>query len=127
MKGGENMKNLKLSRHLTNPGRPYLNITADELQDFFSRGYSRVIKERCKNGYNLTDLQRTILVANHHTKTDDTLLIVDLLMFALATIEDMQLTISDLEKVLREMEKQIDEQNNEQEQQEIEEEENINE
>lgn len=122
MKGGENMKNLKLSRNLKNPGRPYLNITADELKEYFSIGYARVIKERCKNGYNVTDLQRSILVANHHTKTDDTLYIVDLLMFALATIEDLQVTVSDLEKVIRELEKDFDNQ-----EQEIEKEENINE
>lgn len=122
MKGGENMKNLKLSRHLKNPGRPYLNITADELQEFFSKGYARIIKEKCKNKYNLTDLQRSILIANHNTKTDDILYIVDLLMFALATIEDLQLTVSDLEKVIQELEKDFDKQ-----EQEIEKEENINE
>lgn len=120
MKGGEIMKNLKLSKFLSNPGRPYLNITPDELQEYFSKGYARVIKEKCKNNYNLTDLQRSILVANHNTKTDDTLYVVDLLMFALATIEDLQLTVSDLEKVIQELEKDFDNQ-----QQEIKKEENI--
>lgn len=122
MKGGENMKNLKLSKHLTNPGKMYIKITADELNEFFSKGYARVIKERCGKSYDLTELQRCVLVANHHTKTDDTLYIVDLLMFALATIEDLQVTVSDLEKVIQELEKDFDNQ-----EQEIEKEENINE
>ena len=98
------MESKKISRLLKNPGKLYIKMNNTELEEFFSKGYANVIKNRCKEAYTITDLRRGILQANHLVVNDDHRHIVDLLMFALGKLEDSQQTINDLEQIIAEFE-----------------------
>lgn len=100
------MENLKLTRFMKN--LTFSNITKEELDDFFSTGYTKLAKERCAKNYTMFDYKQGILKANHLVKNDDTRHIVDLMMFALAKIEDLQLTVSSLEEIIKDFEKSVE-------------------
>lgn len=76
-----------------------------ELSDFFSKGLARLTKDKCYKAYNMEDFRRGILEANSRPKNNDiNVRIVDLMLFALANIEDLEFTIADFEKILAEIE-----------------------
>ena len=86
-------------------------MTNDELAEFFSNGYARLTKEKCKNTYTLTEFRRGILMANHIANNDDLRYIVDLMMFSLGQIEDLQQIKTDYEQIISEYEKHSKEEN----------------
>ncbi len=94
------------SKNMRNPGKAYIKITSDELNDFFSKGLARITKEKCKNFYNLTDFRRCIVIANHLATNDEQHHIVDLMLFALGQLEDMKQTIDDLQYIIKDLENQ---------------------
>lgn len=100
-----NNYNKNISRYLKNPGKMFIKMTNDELAEFFSKGYARLTKEKCQNTYTLTEFRRGILMANHIANNDDLRYIVDLLMFALGKIEDLQQIKTDYEQIISEYEK----------------------
>ncbi len=99
--------NKKLSQFMKNPGKMYIKMTADELSEFFSTGYPRLTKERCKNFYTLTNFRRGILQANHFVRLDEDRHTVDLMMFALGQIEDLTQTIKDLQEIIKNYENEL--------------------
>ena len=92
---------------MTNTNILYTGISQDKLDTFFSTGYTRVLKERCYNGYNMYDYKQGILEANSCIRIEQNRHTVDLMLFALGKIEDQEKTISDLEQTIREIEKDI--------------------
>lgn len=100
------MENLKITRFMDNPKVMYIKITHAQIDDFFSKGHAKVLKDRCTKAYSMFDFKRGILEANHLVKTDENRHTVDLLMFALGTIEHLEQTIKDLEKVVEEITKE---------------------
>lgn len=99
------MENLKLTQFMKKPNKMYIKITKEELDEFFSTGYTKTLKERCNNAYTMFDFKQGILEANHLAVKDEQRHTVDLMMFALAKIEDLQLTISSLEETIQDFEK----------------------
>lgn len=93
--------NKKLSQFMTNPGKMYTKMTSDELIEFFSTGYARLTKEKCKSTYTLTNFRRGILQANHLIRLDEDRHTVDLMMFALGQIEDLTQTVRDLQEIIK--------------------------
>lgn len=100
------MNNKKLSVFWKNPGKAYMSMNSDDLNDVFSKGYANVVKSRCKKAYTMTDLKLAILQANQAAKTDTNIYTVDLMLFALGKLEDYEETLYELEKVLEELEKE---------------------
>lgn len=98
------MHNKELSKILRNPGKMYIQMNKQDLNDFFSKGLTRLTKDKCYKTYNMEDFMRGILEANSRTKTDSSNVhIVDLMLYALAKIEDLEVTINDFEKILAEI------------------------
>ena len=104
------MKNLKVTNFLKSPR--YSNITEKELNNFFATGYTRQLKERCFNLYTMFEYKQAILEANHLVTKDENRHTVDLMMFALAKIEDLEKTILDLEGLINSFEKEYIQENN---------------
>lgn len=108
------MYNKNLSQNMRNPGKAYIKLTSDELNEFFSKGFPRITKEKCQKSYTLTDFRRGIIQANCRPKNDDVNVhIVDLMLYALGRIEDLEQTKSDLQYVIDELAKQNNEQTEE--------------
>lgn len=104
------MKNLKVTTFLKSP--KYNNITEEELNNFFATGYTRLLKERCFKHYTMFDYKQAILEANHLVTKDENRHTVDLMIFALAKIEDLEKTILDLEELINSFEKEYKQENN---------------
>lgn len=98
------MINKKISQSMKNPNGLYIKITEEQLNEFFSKGYARLLKERCLNSYSMFDFKQGILEANHLAVKDEHRHTVDLMLFALGKIEDLQKTITDLEEIVKELE-----------------------
>ena len=99
------MKNQQISKLLNNPGKMYLNMSNKELSEYLSKGYARLTKDKCYKAYNMEDFRRGILEANSRPKNNDiNVHIVDLMLFALAKIEDLETTTADLETILKQIE-----------------------
>lgn len=96
------MKNLKITTNMRKA--TYSNISKQKLEELFSSGYNRLLKEKCKESYNMSDFKQGILIANHLVRLNEDRYIVDLMMYALAHIEDLEKTVSDLEEILKEIE-----------------------
>lgn len=96
------MKNLKITEHFR--GAIYSNITQSKLNEVLSTGYNRLLKDKCKNAYSMFDFKQGILEANHLAVKDEHRHTVDLMLFALAHIEDLEKTICELEEIIKEME-----------------------
>ncbi len=62
------MLNRQISKYLKNI--LYTGITPDKLNDFFSTGHTRILKERCYNAYNMYDYKQGILEANSCVRDD---------------------------------------------------------
>lgn len=108
------MYNRNFSQNMRNPGKMYIKLTSDELNEFFSKGFPRITKEKCQKSYTLTDFRRAILEANARPKTDTANIhIVDLMLYALGRIEDLEQTKNDLQYVIDELQKQNNEQTEE--------------
>lgn len=99
------MRNLKITNLMRNA--KYSNISKEKLDEIFSSGYNRRLKEKCRDAYNIYDFKQGILIANHLVRLDEDRYIVDLMMFALANIEDLEKTVSDLENIIKELEEEI--------------------
>ena len=97
------MYNKNISKNMKNPGKMFVKLTSDELIEYFSKGYPRMTKEKCEKAYTLTDFRRGILVANHSATTDEQQYIVDLMLFALGIIEDLQQTKEDLQYIITDL------------------------
>ena len=110
------MYNKKISKNMRNPGKMFTKMTSDELIEYFSKGLPRMTKERCQKIYTLTDFRRGILVANHSATTDEKQYLVDLMLFALGTIEDLQQTKEDLQYIITDLESQNNVETTEEEQ-----------
>lgn len=107
------MPNKELSKILRNPGKMYIQMNKQDLNDFFSKGLTRLTKDKCYKTYNMEDFMKGILEANSRTKTDSTNVhIVDLMLYALAKIEDLEVTINDFERILSEIENEQFEEKN---------------
>lgn len=96
------MRNLKITSNMRNA--TYSNISKQKLDELFSSGYNRILKEKCKESYNMDDFKQGILIANHLVRLDEDRYIVDLMMYALAHIEDLEKNVSDLEEIIKEIE-----------------------
>ncbi len=96
------IKNLQLSKHLKSV--TYYNISKEKLDEVLSSGYNRLLKDKCKNAYTMFDFKQGILEANHLVVKDEHRHTVDLMMFALAHIEELEKTVCDLEEIIKEME-----------------------
>lgn len=105
------MKNLKITEHFR--GAIYSNITQSKLNEVLSTGYNRLLKDKCKNAYSMFDFKQGILEANHLVVKDEHRHTVDLMLFALAHIEELEKTIVDLEEIIKEIEKKEQETINE--------------
>lgn len=101
------MENLKLTQFMKNPDGMYIKIKEEELNKFFSTGYTKLLKERCANNYTMFDFKQGILEANYLVKNDTTRHIVDLMMFALAKIEELETTVVSLETTIKDFEKKF--------------------
>lgn len=100
------MYNQKISKNMRNPGKMFIKLTSDELIEYFSKGFPRMAKEKCQKAYTLTEFRRGILVANHSATTDEKQYLVDLMLFALGKIEDLEQTKDDLQYIIDELENQ---------------------
>lgn len=100
------MYNKNISKNMKNPGKMFIKLTSDELIEYFSKGLPRMTKEKCEKAYTLTDFRRGILVANHSATTEDKQYLVDLMLFALGKIEDLEQTKEDLQIIINELESQ---------------------
>lgn len=100
------MYNQKISKNMRNPGKMFIKLTSDELIEYFSKGFPRMAKEKCQKAYTLTEFRREILVANHSAITDDEQYLVDLMLFALGKIEDLEQITEDLQIIINELESQ---------------------
>lgn len=98
------MRNLKITNFMKSA--QYNNISKEKLDEFFSSGYNRRLKDKCKDSYNMFDFKQGILIANHLVRLDEDRYIVDLMMFALAHIEDLEKTVTDLEDIIKELEEE---------------------
>ena len=96
------IKNLKLTNHLKSA--TYYNISKEKLDEVLSSGYNKLLKDRCKNAYTMFDFKQGILEANHLVVKDENRHTVDLMMYALAHIEELEKTICDLEEIVKELE-----------------------
>lgn len=105
------MKNLKITEHFR--GAIYSNITQSKLNEVLSTGYNRLLKDKCKNAYSMFDFKQGILEANYLVVKDEHRHTVDLMLFALAHIEELEKTIVDLEEIIKEIEKKEQETINE--------------
>lgn len=95
------IKNLQLTKHLKSV--TYYNISKEKLDEVLSSGYNRLLKDKCKNVYTMFDFKQGILEANHLVVKDEHRHTVDLMMFALAHIEELEKTVCDLEEIIKEM------------------------
>ena len=100
------MINRKITKNMKNA--IYNNISKEKLDKIFSSGYNRLLKEKCKNAYTMFDFKQGIIIGNHLVRLDEDRYIVDLMMFALAYIEDLEKTVVDLEYIIKELEEQIE-------------------
>lgn len=100
------MINRKITKNMKNA--TYNNISKEKLDKIFSSGYNRLLKEKCKNAYTMFDFKQGIIIGNHLVRLDEDRYIVDLMMFALAYIEDLEKTVVDLEYIIKELEEQIE-------------------
>ena len=97
------IKNLQLTKHLKSV--TYYNISKEKVNEVLSSGYNRLLKAKCKKAYTMFDFKQGILEANHLVVKDENRHTVDLMMFALAHIEELEKTVCDLEEIIKEMEK----------------------
>mgnify|MGYP004537816409 CR=1 FL=1 len=100
------MNNFKISKFWNNPGKAYMSMNAQDLNNLYEQGYVSVVKNRCKKAYTLTDFKLAILQANQGAKTDSNIFLVDLMLFALGKIEDYESSILELEATLENFEKE---------------------
>lgn len=98
-----NNYNKMITKNMRNPGKMYIKLTSDELIEYFSKGFPRMAKEKCQKCYTLTDFRRGILQANHTATTDDKRYLVDLMLFALGRLEDLEQTKNDLQYIIDEL------------------------
>ena len=105
--------NKKITQNMKNPTTMYMKLSDMELENFFSKGFPRLYKARCFNSYNLSDFRRGILEANRRLRSEENIHTVDLMMFALAKIEDLQILTKDMEEIIKELEVKIEEENQE--------------
>ncbi len=100
------MRNLKITNHMKKI--TYSNISKEKLDEFFSSGYNKRLKDKCKGAYTMFDFKQGIIIGNHLVRIDEDRYIVDLMVYALAHIEDLEKTIVDLEDIIKELEEQIE-------------------
>ena len=100
------MENLKISNFFKSP--KYSNITPQKLNEFFSAGYQAMIKERCAKNYTMFDYKQGILEANYYVQTDINRHTVDLMLFALAKIEELETSENSLKETVIELEKMLE-------------------
>lgn len=100
----EPIHNRKITQNMRNPNKMYMKLSDMELKDFFSKGFPKLYKDRCFNSYNLSDFRRGILEANRLVRSEENRHTVDLMMFALAKIEDLQILTTDMEQIIKELE-----------------------
>lgn len=105
------MINRKITINLTN--YKYVGISPADLDEFFSTGYAKVLKNRCKTSYTMYDFKQGILEANHLAVKDEHRHTVDLMMFALGQIEDLQNALKDVESALNQLSTENKQQENE--------------
>lgn len=98
--------NKNITLNMRNPGKAFINMSKDELAEFFSNGLPRISKEKCKNSYSLTDFRRGILQMNCLTRIEQHTYLTDLMMFALGKIEDLEQTVEDLNIIIKDYENQ---------------------
>lgn len=85
-----NPESMQITEDLNNPGKMYIKMTTDDLNEFFSRENVAKMKERCRKFYSMTSIKRGILEANQREKTELNVHIVDLLMACLGKIEYLE-------------------------------------
>ena len=107
------MENLKITKFLQSP--MYTTITTEKLEQFFSTGYQKMLKERCAKNYTMFAYKQGILEANYLVKTDANRHTVDLMFFALAKIEELENNATNLKETVIELEKQLVQKETEQE------------
>ena len=100
------MRNLKITNHMKTI--TYSNISKEKLDEFFSSGYNKRLKDKCKGAYTMFDFKQGIIIGNHLVRIDEDRYIVDLMVYALAHIEDLEKTIVDLEDIIKKLEEQIE-------------------
>lgn len=96
--------NKKITQNMKNPTKMYMKMSKTELNDFFSIGYPKLYKDRCFTAYSLDDFKRGILEANRLVRMDENRHTVDLMMFALAKIEHLEILTADMEQLIKELE-----------------------
>lgn len=82
--------NHKITKNFRNPGKMYVKMTSEDLDEFFSSANVEWLKYRCKNQYTITDIKRGILEANHLKMNDDDIHTLDLFMALLGKYEDLE-------------------------------------
>ncbi len=107
------MENLKITRLL---GKPmYMTISKEDLDTFFATGFQKLLKERCAKNYTMFDFKQGILEANTIAKTDANRHTVDLMVFALAKIEELETDVTSYKETVLQLEKQLLQKDTEQE------------
>lgn len=107
------MENRKITKFMKNPPKMYIGISPADLDEFFSTGYAKISKEKCKTAYTMYDFKQGILEANHIAVKDEHRHTVDLMMFALGQIEDLQNALRDLESALNQLARENEQLENE--------------
>ena len=70
------MRNLKITNHMKKI--TYSNISKEKLDEFFSSGYNKRLKDKCKGAYTMFDFKQGIIIGNHLVRIDEDRYIVDL-------------------------------------------------
>lgn len=99
------MENLKITKFLQSP--MYSTMTTEDLDQFFTTVYQKMLKERCSKNYTMFDYKKGILEANYLVKTDANRHTVDLMFFALAKIEELENNAKNLKETVIELEKAL--------------------
>lgn len=101
------MENLKITKFLQSP--MYSTMTTEDLDQFFTTVYQKMLKERCSKNYTMFDYKKGILEANACVKTDINRHTVDLMFFALTKIEELENNATNLKATVLELEKLLEE------------------
>lgn len=86
----ENEERHQIAQFLWNPGKMYIQMSCQELDEFFSKPNISKMKNNCGRLYSIYDIKRGILEANSWRKTETTIHIVDLMLSAVSKIENLQ-------------------------------------
>ena len=54
------MRNLKITNHMKKI--TYSNISKEKLDEFFSSGYNKRLKDKCKGAYTMFDFKQGIII-----------------------------------------------------------------